>query len=186
MKRDEKSCPRCKATINSAAHLCKNCGHRFPEAEIKLGIEQAQPSKVKAALGALGVVGAFLLFAKACAPEKDSVDKEQRSEAAEAANPYADKGQQQLWIVKGQEAIKARLKDPDSAEFRNVGFYSGGPAPVACGEVNAKNGFGGYTGYERFIASGSKLAILASDMRSSAEMQKAWEQMCVKAETDGN
>lgn len=113
------------------------------------------------------------------------VKAKQEAADEEAGSPYADKAQQQLWIVKSQEAITARLKDPDSVKFRNVGFYSGGSAPVACGEVNAKNGFGGYTGFERFIASGTKLAVLASDMQSPTEMQSMWAKLCVKAKTDG-
>lgn len=119
--------------------------------------------------------------------KKRVVGKEARNEDSceEAGRQYADKTLQQIWIIKSQEAIQRRLKDPDSAEFRNVEFYSGGSVPVACGEVNAKNGFGGYTGFERFIASGTKLAILASDMQSPTEMQNIWVKMCVKAEADG-
>lgn len=114
-------------------------------------------------------------------------DAEAQKKAArdEADGGYAEKTQQQVFIKISQEAIQGRLKDPDSAEFRNVEFYSDGPAPVACGEVNAKNGFGGYTGFEWFIASGTQLAILASDMQSPTEMQSMWAKMCVKAKTDG-
>jgi len=39
------------------------------------------------------------------------------------------------------------LKDPDSVSFRNVHSNSGG----TCGELNAKNSFGAYTGYQKFI-----------------------------------
>lgn len=47
-----------------------------------------------------------------------------------------------------EAAVRNRLKDPDSAVFRDVLFdklYG-----VACGKVNAKNGFGGYTGFSQF------------------------------------
>jgi hypothetical protein len=50
-----------------------------------------------------------------------------------------------------------RLKDPDSAKFREVkggrvrnkngGFFIGG-----CGESNARNSYGGYTGFSGFVA----------------------------------
>lgn len=52
------------------------------------------------------------------------------------------------------------LKDPESAQFRNVVAYpkTGGGYSV-CGEVNARNGFGGYGGFERFAAAGSKVYI---------------------------
>ncbi|MHA6827401.1 hypothetical protein ACQUJV_14410 [Ralstonia pseudosolanacearum] len=49
--------------------------------------------------------------------------------------------------------VKQRLRDPDSAEFRNTKY---GPdilnRKALCGEVNAKNGFGGYAGFKRFIS----------------------------------
>lgn len=46
------------------------------------------------------------------------------------------------------EKVKAGLKDPASAQFRNV-KYNNGKASV-CGEINSKNSFGGYTGFGRF------------------------------------
>ena len=98
---------------------------------------------------------------------------------------YSDASKQALWIAKSQEAVLARLKDPGRAEFRNVHFYSGSGAPIACGEVNARNSFGGYTGFMRFIAKGpSALAVLESDMESPAEMTRAWKQLCVKVPGD--
>lgn len=42
------------------------------------------------------------------------------------------------------EALKGRLKDPDSAKISNVKVSADGK--TVCGLVNAKNGFGGYTG----------------------------------------
>lgn len=102
------------------------------------------------------------------------------------ADPLADKSDQHLWIVKSQDAIKSRLRDPGSADFRNSRFYSGGPAPVVCGEVNAKNAFGGYTGFQRFIASGDNpnMAFLATDVASGDSINEAWDQLCIAAERD--
>lgn len=53
-------------------------------------------------------------------------------------------------IVKSK--INERLKDPDSAEYRNVTVMGEDPEVYICGELNARNSFGGYTGYKRFIA----------------------------------
>lgn len=50
-----------------------------------------------------------------------------------------------------QDAIKSRLKDPDSARFRDVYIFDG--TDFVCGEVNAKNSMGGYTGFTTFMAS---------------------------------
>lgn len=48
-----------------------------------------------------------------------------------------------------EEAVKAELRDPTSAMFRNI--RSDKP-PFVCGEVNSKNGFGGYAGWSAFHA----------------------------------
>lgn len=40
------------------------------------------------------------------------------------------------------------LRDPSSAQFRNVEIRKSG---AACGEVNGKNGFGGYVGFRQFV-----------------------------------
>ena len=184
MKTDEKTCPRCKATIKKIAHLCKNCGHPFSEAEIEAGQKETQ-GETKTLVVSIVVVVSVLAFAvNSCLPESTNKAAQPVADIEASKSPYADVGKQGLWIVTSQDAIRARLKDPDSAEFRNVRFYSGGSTPVACGEVNAKNGFGGKSGYERFIAAGSNLAILASDMKSSSEMNEVWAKMCVKSSTD--
>lgn len=51
-----------------------------------------------------------------------------------------------------EEAAKAKaaalLRDPSSAQFRNVKAGS----MFVCGEINGKNGFGAYTGFVRFHA----------------------------------
>lgn len=54
-----------------------------------------------------------------------------------------------------RKPVLERLNDPDSAQFRNewllFGWSSWSPdANVLCGEVNAKNRMGGYTGYVKF------------------------------------
>lgn len=45
------------------------------------------------------------------------------------------------------------LKDQDSAKFRNIKFAPGEAegAWVMCGEYNAKNSYGGYAGFSRFM-----------------------------------
>jgi len=44
--------------------------------------------------------------------------------------------------------VRRSLKDPDSAKFEDVKAYA--KEQVACGKVNAKNSYGGYTGAEDF------------------------------------
>ena len=51
-----------------------------------------------------------------------------------------------------QEAIRASLKDPESAKFgaMNTGKFSDGNLSV-CGWVTGKNSYGGYTGMSPFV-----------------------------------
>ncbi|WP_170929967.1 MULTISPECIES: SPOR domain-containing protein [unclassified Pseudomonas] len=52
-------------------------------------------------------------------------------------------------IERARTAVAQRLKDPDSAKFRNER-----PAPAGgiCGEVNGKNALGAYSGFSPFLA----------------------------------
>lgn len=95
------------------------------------------------------------------------------------AGVYDDRGKQLVWIEKGKDAIKTKLRDPDSAQFRNVEFHAGGGVPLACGEVNGNNGFGGKAGYERFVAASDSIAVLESEMTSSADMDEVWNKFCL-------
>lgn len=52
--------------------------------------------------------------------------------------------------------VRSKLVDPDSAQFRN---QSG-----KCGEVNAKNRMGGYTGFKRYVVLSEELAFIEGAM----------------------
>lgn len=56
-----------------------------------------------------------------------------------------------LKIKNVTESIKARMKDPDSTQFRNLRVVTNllGNKAV-CGEVNSKNSYGGYNGFKPF------------------------------------
>lgn len=70
--------------------------------------------------------------------------------------------------VKAQGAIKQLLKDPDSAKFQNMNGM--------CGEVNSKNSFGAYTGYQKFIAS-PDLVVLENETPEET-FQEVWANLC--------
>lgn len=56
--------------------------------------------------------------------------------------------------VRGVATAKGRLKDPDSAKFSDLRVLSfdalGRNYTMACGDLNAKNSFGGYVGSKPF------------------------------------
>ena len=67
--------------------------------------------------------------------------------------------------------VKAQLKDPSSAQFKNQ--------RGACGEVNSKNGFGGYTGFKRYIGASQSLVVVEGEHGlTDVEFASLWEQAC--------
>lgn len=47
-----------------------------------------------------------------------------------------------------QAKVADQMRDPASAQFRAVKVRKSG---AVCGEVNAKNGYGGYVGFREFV-----------------------------------
>ena len=103
------------------------------------------------------------------AAKKAAVEAEQKAAAERAAfeertRPYI-------------EALKEVLKDPGSAQFRNLYFgYDKRFGNALCGEVNAKNSYGGYTGFSPFAVSdlplngGSRVVIKNSEGSSTDKL----------------
>jgi hypothetical protein len=92
-----------------------------------------------------------------------------------------DKERQEIWIIKGQDAVQEKLKDPSSATFRKAFFHlaklNGAFAPITCGQVNSKNSLGGYVGYQRYISAGTpELTFLEEEV---ADFNNAWKLMCL-------
>ena len=73
--------------------------------------------------------------------------------------------------------MKAKLKDSKAAEFRNVFFHRGADGiPMTCGEVNSKNSFGGYTGFQKFVSGGSvDVTFLEEEV---ADFAPVWNRFC--------
>ena len=84
---------------------------------------------------------------------------------------------QQSWIRVGKDSVRAKLKDGDSAKFQNVFFNQGKDGvPVSCGQVNSKNGFGAYGGYQRYIATNhADLTFLEEQV---SDFQIVWDRFC--------
>jgi hypothetical protein len=97
-----------------------------------------------------------------CSPYKNDCDEQSSS-----------------WMYRTQDSIKEQLSDPDSAEFRNqILFRSlGVNAPVVCGQVNSKNGFGGMTGYQGFVGYPGTV-FLQEQLPDNAEWQKVVKRFC--------
>jgi len=84
-------------------------------------------------------------------------------------------------MQKGMDAVKARIKSPSSAKFRNVHFHRGSNGvPMTCGEVNSRDGLGDYGGFQKFISAGrSDLTLLESQVENQGrDFSSIWKRFC--------
>lgn len=85
--------------------------------------------------------------------------------AAFAAAPVAAKSGYGAFVSQAKKQMAAELKDPDSAKFRNLAVYqpATGQGVALCGEVNAKNAYGAYVGFRKFVSAGELAEVEQPD-----------------------
>ena len=140
---DEKFCRECAAPIKVTASICPNCGAR-QTALHETGSRHSTAAKRGAtkAMAALAVVfvlfgGAWLLY-----------DKKWSAESREEKSRLAA-----IEVLKNR--VRQELKDPSSAEFKIYTIRK----DYLCGQVNAKNSLGGYTGFKYFTVEGYSVSF---------------------------
>ncbi len=126
---------------------------------------------VKIILG-LVLLGAASEVIKPTTPPKP-VDPAQRDrEVAEyAAKEFA------------QRFVKAKLRDPSSAVFGPLNAHSdrkfkGLQVTAVCGTVNAKNGFGGYTGMKQFVSVPERKIVVMDNDDDNSVFVNFWNGLC--------
>lgn len=75
------------------------------------------------------------------------------------------------YFATAEAGVKTKLKDPESAQFRNLVVHDvkNGSALI-CGQVNAKNAFGGYVGFRNFFALGDVAQISSGEGDTSFDV----------------
>ncbi len=81
-----------------------------------------------------------------------------------------------LTWVQGSDALKASLRDPDSAKILSGFVSSDAGKYFACGTVNAKNGFGGYSGATRWFSDSILVAVESAAI--AQEFEAGWQSHC--------
>lgn len=110
------------------------------------------------------------------APKAPTLSEAEKSDIKKEAIERANQTLETETIYEAKKAVSVLLKDPSSAEFKEVFFnetQKGGP--VACGQVNSKNSLGAYTGFQRFISNGKTTFIEESD----ENFADTWVQVCL-------
>jgi hypothetical protein len=102
--------------------------------------------------------------------EKERLDAETAKQAerqtSAARAQERDQADAQL-VLKLKTKVVSGLKDPDSAQFQSIQLNSARSA--LCGQVNAKNSYGGYVGFRRFVSSEETAAIEGEKKSDRAE-----------------
>lgn len=78
---------------------------------------------------------------------------------------------------RAKDQVRSMMRDPSSVEFRNVTLHRKLTAVrhVVCGEFNAKNGYGAYTGFKLFYV------FADGDVRMQGKYDKfdiGWQEFC--------
>jgi hypothetical protein len=113
-------------------------------------------------IGSAIAIGVVLYFVP-----NDYTDRKNTSEESKKA----------VWIYSGKKAVREKLKDPQSAKFRNVYFNKRSTGlSMTCGEVNSKNSFGAFTGFQKFISAGRSDTTFLQEQVD--DFRTAWNKYC--------
>ena len=83
------------------------------------------------------------------------------------------------WIERGKAAARSKLKDPESVQFQNIYFHRGKDnIPMTCGEINSKNSFGGYGGFQKFISAGRPELTFLAEQMTAKDFSEVWNRFC--------
>lgn len=98
-----------------------------------------------------------------CGKSKQQIEEEKRQaevkqkmdeESRKAAEARAQADAEKKALEEKEKAYLAvlldQLRDPGSAQIRDLRFVNGKGGETLCGEVNAKNAYGGYVGFKPF------------------------------------
>ncbi len=82
-----------------------------------------------------------------------------------------EKAREATFETKVHDAVKRILRDPESARFGStVGYFP--DDELACGDVNAKNAFGGYAGDDHFGYDHGRVELMSDDSDAMIAISK--------------
>jgi hypothetical protein len=92
-----------------------------------------------------------------------------------ASLPEPDVGylKEQAMFKETKDRVTRNMLDPEAAKFRNLRVISG---DTVCGEVNPKNTYGAYIGYQKFMYTPGRTPVFEDP--TDARMREAIGYMC--------
>lgn len=164
-------CPKCSEPMMMSASRCSACNAEFSDEEVKANIasKKNDPTSCLILMAALVLIGGLLFGSVSSCSSSDP------SDVSTSSTPNA--GEEYAWKEAAKEVVRAKLRDPDSAEFSGLIVYpeTADKPTIICGYVNSRNGFGGMTGPQRFIAGGT---VMVEEEFTAAQMTIAWTRFC--------
>lgn len=162
------TCRDCGLQVSTAAASCPRCGRVFAGAPQQVGAVWNPTSKRFVVVVVLIGI-AFISFGRACAtggPPPTAAEIEATKRQNEDSREIAET----------QYALTQTLRDPSSAEFGTTVVVRKAGSMAVCGSVNAKNGFGGFTGPVRFLAR-NRTSLVETPANARA-FASAWNRLC--------
>lgn len=114
--------------------------------------------------------GLLSFLVTGCATNGSPIGSGSSSQGAPSTNVRIEIEESQ--VEEAEAAVRDALKDPESAMFRDlhgISVAEDGPVMAVCGEVNAKNSYGGYIGYNRFAYTTGKVYIWQNTRRMNVD-----------------
>lgn len=145
-----KPCQECGGPVSDKAEHCPRCGAK----------QSKKTSPVVILLAVLLMGAGVIAFM--------TPRSEQNIESTQA-KPLTEQDIMAARQMQAYITIKNSMKDPDSAK---INFYKGKP----CGQVNAKNSFGAYTGFKRIVL--LKDINIEGQNISDSQFDKIWKKYC--------
>lgn len=165
-------CPQCKEPMHMAAKRCPNCQYDFSDNQVRNNIASKKFNR-SGCLITLGVIGVISLVGIAMPTNKEEIDNNPILETSKELSSEDIFGYQEA----AKLIVSERLRDPDSAIFSDITVYpeQEDRPVIICGYVNSRNGFGGMTGPQRFIAGGT---VMLEEQFTKKQMSIGWNRFC--------
>lgn len=86
-------------------------------------------------------------------------------------------------VADAKAIAAAGLRDPGSAQFRNLRSVTNANGTAVCGEINGKNAFGAYVGFQDFVVVGATAWVQTGADASSSISELEAETEAIRKHT---
>jgi hypothetical protein len=175
-----KPCKECGKSVSGGAKSCPHCGVDWPAGrKTSVAAWGCLTLIVFAIIGLIAQSGG----GGSGGPAQPASGRSPKPAADASPQPSSDTDVAWSVLPAAEEAVRSMLRDPESGKFGVINVYryfgkDGKTTLMACGSINAKNGFGGYSGPMRFISVGSVEGTMMEEANKAQVFEGTWEGAC--------